>query len=100
MSDTPKTNALLAAGSAELNHDCWYELVNHANQLERDNAALQSRLDAAERDAGSPLHFVFSGEHPDLQFVEVETPDGKSLDAGKWEKRGQYWHLIVTKLGG
>ena len=41
------------------------------------------------------IHVIFSGEMPDLAFVEVETPEGKSISIGRWEKRGEYSHLIL-----
>ena len=33
------------------------------------------------------LHVVFDGSLPDARFVEVETPDGFSVDAGRWNRR-------------
>lgn len=54
---------------------------------------------AAERAKQWPeeLHIVFDGPpSPEgCRFVEVETPDGKSTNTGKWEQRGDYWHLII-----
>ena len=43
------------------------------------------------------LHIVFDGppSHESGRFVEVETPDGKSVRAGRWEQRGDFWHLIL-----
>jgi hypothetical protein len=51
---------------------------------------------AAER-VKSELHIVFDGppSHNAPIFIEVETADGKSINAGKWEQRGEYWHLII-----
>lgn len=33
------------------------------------------------------LHFVCAGQLPDARFVEVETPDGYSINAGEWRDR-------------
>lgn len=35
----------------------------------------------------SALHFVFEGSPPNALFVEVETPDGRSINAGDWSTR-------------
>ena len=45
------------------------------------------------------LHIVFDGPPgPEAgRFVEVETSDGKSINAGRWEQRGNYWHLIIRR---
>ena len=29
------------------------------------------------------------------RFVEVETDDGKSINAGEWHQRGDYWVLRI-----
>lgn len=42
----------------------------------------------------------FSGSFgPDegLEFVEVETLEGKSIGVGKWEKEDDYWLLKVLE---
>ena len=46
------------------------------------------------------LHIIFDGppEHKGGRFIECETPDGISLKTGRWEKVGDYWHLILSKL--
>lgn len=45
------------------------------------------------------LHILFDGPPgPESgRFVEVETADGQSVCAGRWEQRGEFWHLILTK---
>jgi len=54
---------------------------------------LQSALQRAQEE----IHIVFDGppSHESGRFVEVETADGKSVNVGRWEKRGEYWHLII-----
>ncbi len=43
VSDTPETDALLSASpNAELHHDDWYALINHAKLLERQRNALRA----------------------------------------------------------
>ena len=44
----------------------------------------------------SALHIVFDGppSHDGGRFVEVETPDGKSVRAGEWHERADgLWEL-------
>ena len=44
------------------------------------------------------LHIVFDGPPgPEAgRFVEVETASSRGVRAGRWEARGDYWHLILT----
>lgn len=44
------------------------------------------------------LHIVFDGPPgPEGgRFVEVESPFGRSIRAGKWEQRGKFWVLVLT----
>jgi hypothetical protein len=41
-------------------------------------------------DHRGPIHIVFTGEPPDLVFVEVERPLGTSVNVGSWstDERG------------
>lgn len=47
-------------------------------------------------DKNAEVHVVFDGppSADPPRFVEVETPDGKSISWGRWEQRGKRWHLI------
>lgn len=58
------------------------------------------------RDAAGPVlaehwqarHIVFDGppSHDGPRFIEVETPDGKSVNAGEWRERPDgYWELVI-----
>lgn len=51
LTETPRTDALLNNGCHELDHEDWYALCNHANQLERELIASQAALSAAEQRA-------------------------------------------------
>jgi hypothetical protein len=43
------------------------------------------------------LHIVLSKPPAhDSEFVEVEDENGCGMSAGRWEQRGEYWHLILT----
>ena len=44
------------------------------------------------------IHVVFDGppSHESGRFVEVEDADGHSIGPGRWEQRGNFWHLIFT----
>lgn len=46
----------------------------------------------------SELHIVFDGPPgPEAgRFVEVEDRHGRSISAGEWKQREQYWVLILT----
>lgn len=47
------------------------------------------------------INILFDGppSHKSGQFVEVETDDGKSINAGEWIDRGDgYWALRITEL--
>lgn len=54
------------------------------------------------RQAAEELHIVFDGppSHESGRFVEVETSDGKSVQAGEWQQHGDYWHLVLTVIRG
>lgn len=43
------------------------------------------------------IHIVFDGppEQEGGRFVEVETPDGRSISVGEWIQKGDYWHLVI-----
>lgn len=44
------------------------------------------------------LYIVFDGPPgPEAgRFVEVESPFGRSIRAGRWEQHGKFWFLILT----
>lgn len=69
--------------------------------IERVVNARLSATPAAPTDAGA-LHILFDGPPgPEAgRFVEVETPDGRSVNAGTWHERPDgYWELrILTAL--
>lgn len=47
----------------------------------------------------SALHIVFDGSPPEARFVEVETPDGFSINAGQWRDRADgLTELIIPDL--
>ncbi len=49
---------------------------------------------------GEELHIVFDGppSHESGRFVEVETADGKSINAGEWRKRPDgLWALVIER---
>lgn len=48
-----------------------------------------------------PINIIFDGppSHESGRFVEVETDDGKSINAGEWIERSDgLWALRITKL--
>ena len=46
------------------------------------------------------INIIFDGppSHESGRFVEVETDDGKSINAGEWIERDGYWVLRITDL--
>lgn len=54
---------------------------------------------AATREGGDEIHFVCDGPPgPEAgRFVELEDSNGKSISRGRWEQRGNYWHLIIER---
>ena len=47
-----------------------------------------------------PINILFDGPpgKDAGRFVEVETDDGKSINAGEWIQKGNYWALRITEL--
>ena len=48
------------------------------------------------------INIIFDGPPgPEAgRFVEVETDDGKSINAGEWIEKDGYWALRITELPG
>ncbi len=44
------------------------------------------------------IHFIIDGapSHESGRLVECEDENGRSINVGRWEQRGKYWHLIVA----
>ncbi|HQE50275.1 MAG TPA: hypothetical protein PKV93_13110 [Fervidobacterium sp.] len=42
------------------------------------------------------IRILFAGECPNLEFVEVEDGNGKSVRIGKWTQEGEYSVLNIT----
>lgn len=44
------------------------------------------------------IHIVFDGppEPESGRFIEVENEKGEGISVGRWEQRGDTWHLILT----
>ena len=48
-----------------------------------------------------PINIIFDGPPSNTpgRFIEVETDDGKSINAGEWiEREGGLWALRITTL--
>lgn len=48
-----------------------------------------------------PINIIFDGppSHESGRFIEVETDDGKSINAGEWiDKQDGTWALRITEL--
>jgi hypothetical protein len=77
------------------------QLWRHVRRLERRLAVMRGfdaleQSDAEQREA---LHIVFDGPpgHESGRFVECETPDGKSVNAGEWHERSDgLWELRIA----
>ena len=54
---------------------------------------------APEGEAWTARHIVFDGppDHNGPRFIEVETPEGKSVNAGEWRQRpDNLWELVIA----
>jgi len=114
----PALRAAPAGDVAEaLNPDALAALKNGQRQLDQDGvevgvsrqaldeliAAFEARTALSAQGWRTPgefqeLHIIFQddGGPANLRFVEVETPDGKSVRAGTWLKRDGYDVLALT----
>jgi len=59
---------------------------------------IAAALTASAVEPVAELHVVFDGppSHESGRFVEVESADGRGVRIGRWEQRGDFWHLILT----
>ena len=77
--------------------ECW-RYAGHTACAVAEIASLTARLAEAEARV-VPVHVIFDGppSHESGRFVEVETPDGKSIRLGQWLNRGDgYWALVFN----
>lgn len=44
------------------------------------------------------MKIIFTGDFPDLMFVEVEDDNGKSINAGEWTKEDEFWVLNIKSV--
>lgn len=80
-----------------------FTIVKDGDQLLLNSWTVDLRAKQFERLAASDteamrLHIVFDGPPgPEAgRFVEVETPDGRSVNAGTWHERDNgYWELRI-----
>ena len=72
------------------------ELIQCSTGLLREFAELATRA-LRQPASGAELHIVFDGPPgPEAgRFVEVETAEGESINAGEWRQVGDYWHLVI-----
>ena len=90
-----RERVLYAQKAGELRADGCH---NAAEAYDEMACSLDAAIEALEQ---GELHIVFDGPPgPEAgRFVEVETPDGKSVCAGRWEQRDKYWHLVLPSRG-
>jgi hypothetical protein len=87
------------------------QLWRHVRRLERRLAVMRgfdgyytradvdAALEQSDAEQGEALHIVFDGPpgHESGRFVECETPDGKSVNAGEWHERSDgLWELRIA----
>lgn len=80
---------------------CLNTIASGDKKLNAYMTDLLARIDAALAEKVEPVaevHVIFDGppSHESGRFVECENADGKSINAGRWEQRGRYWHLIIN----
>lgn len=74
--------------------DMWAEIKS----LRAKNKQLRKEL---RQQIGQPINILFDGPPSNFggRFIEVETDDGQSINAGEWIKHGgDMWALRITKL--
>ena len=79
---------------------CWgYDQIEAVQDLAADLPALIAALREARGERKQEIHLVFDGppEHVAGRFVEAENSAGESISVGRWEQRGEYWHLIIPR---
>lgn len=71
--------------------------ADNGNQRRSDIYVLIDALREAQGERKQEIHLVFDGppEHVAGRFVEAENSAGESISVGRWEQRGEYWHLII-----
>ena len=42
------------------------------------------------------IKILFTGESPNLEFVEIENTNGKSVSVGQWSQEGLYKVLTIN----
>jgi len=71
--------------------ECAQEMVRLANSLQRENAALQKRLqDVEERLKTAKENIAKLAKHPKFEFVNVGRVSSKKL--------GKYWYCALAKI--
>ena len=92
---TPSDAALALLGYAQADEDGVMVLASRQaiHEVIGELSAARQRIAGLEAE----LHIVFDGppSHESGRFVEVETADGNGMNVGRWEQRGNYWHLII-----
>ena len=76
----------------------WPHVIYPAH-ARSDVPALIAALREAQGELEQEIHLVFDGppEHVAGRFVEAENSAGESISVGRWEQRGEYWHLIIPR---
>lgn len=62
---------------------------------------LQAENEKLKELLGIPINIIFDGppSHESGRFIEVETDDGKSINAGEWiDRKDGTWALRITAL--
>lgn len=93
--DVTRVSELVAGGwKATTIFDGDAGLLRLARAVEKAVLAKAPPSETATRE----IHVIFDGPpgHVAGRFVEVETPDGRSISAGEWvKKENGYWALVL-----
>ncbi len=94
-----------AAEEIRINVREQYQSLEYPSQKRKYDAGMElpAQLEqaAAELERAEPIHIIFDGppSRESGRFVEVETPDGRSINAGEWVKRDDgLWALVIPLL--
>lgn len=81
------------------------ELAQAANSLLAESGAegSLSTPETGKHETCQPvegeIHILFDGppSHESGRFIETENAKGEGISVGRWEQRGDYWHLIIPR---
>lgn len=99
LSPNPHSPEATMSDLTDADLEAMEQRADNGNQRRSDIYALIAALRDAQGERKQEIHLVFDGppEHVAGRFVEAENSAGESISVGRWEQRGEYWHLIIPR---